>query len=57
MSAPVTFVRDGREFICCYHEGWQREHPANAGASHGACDACLVKMAVTLEQPREEKQR
>jgi hypothetical protein len=42
--APFTFQREGQTFICCYHAGHNKLHPANAGASHGCCDACLAKL-------------
>lgn len=43
-GVPFRFVRDGRQFVCCYHAGWDPRHPMNLGASHGCCDDCLEKL-------------
>lgn len=42
--APFTFTDGGRTFTCAWHDGFDKMHPANVGASHGACPDCLERM-------------
>ena len=41
---PFRFTENDQTFICAWHEGFDRSHPANAGASHGICPSCMVKL-------------
>jgi hypothetical protein len=43
MSAPFTFEQDGSWFVCAWHPGFNRDHPANRNASHGICPSCIER--------------
>ena len=54
----MTFIRDGRLYICAWHADFDRSDPKNAGASHGMCDGCAEKFerqSAELRSAKEEK--
>lgn len=44
--APAPFP----VFICAWHPGFDPTDPANKGASHGICPACLAKVNADLDR-------
>lgn len=42
--APFKFYQDGQWFICAWHPGFDKLHPANRDASHGLCPDCSGRL-------------